>query len=148
LLTAFFANKWNFYHTCEAVEGKCITIKCCPNSGSMCFNYKKFCSLVLMALVNTNSRFLYINLSANHEMAVLPTMVSSFSWTLGKAPEQGCAAAGLPDPEPSPGDDRDISFAVVGDEAFGLKTWMTKPYPHCGLSDEQRKFNFTITKIF
>ena len=34
----------------------------------------------------------------------------------------------FPDPEPLPGDDRDMPYFLVGDDAFVLRKWMMKPY--------------------
>jgi len=47
-----FLEKWNFPHTCGALDGKHIACKCPPKSGSQYFNYKGFYSVVLMALVD------------------------------------------------------------------------------------------------
>ena len=58
-------DKWNFHHTCGAVDGKHVAIKCPPNGGTLYFNYKKlkkFYSIGLLALVDANYRFLYVSL--------------------------------------------------------------------------------------
>jgi hypothetical protein len=36
--------------------------------------------------------------------------------------------AGFPEPDPLPGDTQDVPYFLVGDDAFGLRTYMMKPY--------------------
>jgi len=56
-----FSEKWNFHHTCGALDRKHIAIKCPPKGGSTHFNCKKFHSIILMELVDSNYRFLYVS---------------------------------------------------------------------------------------
>ena len=52
-----FLKKWNFPHTLGLLMAN-IACKCPPRSGSTYFNYKKYYSIVLLALVDSNYKFI------------------------------------------------------------------------------------------
>ena len=41
-----------------------------------------------------------------------------------------------------PGSDRVAPFVLLGDDAFGLKKYLMKPFPQKGLTGEKRVYNF------
>ena len=49
-------------HALDALEGKHIEIKKTTGSGSLFYNYKGFFSIVLMALVDANYKFIWCDL--------------------------------------------------------------------------------------
>ena len=54
--------------------------------------------------------------------------------------------AGFPEPDPPPGDAQDVPYFLVGDDAFGLRAYMMKPYANRDMTREQRIFNYRLSR--
>ena len=56
-----FSTRWNFPNCIGALDGKHVMMRCLPNSNSLFYNYKGFFSILLMALVDIDYHFIYID---------------------------------------------------------------------------------------
>ena len=116
-IAAGFYNRWNFPNCLGALDGKHIVIQAPARSGSLYHSYKGTFSFNLMALVDANYKFTYIDMGeygSNSDGAVFKN--SAF----GQAFMEG--SLDVPEPEPSPNypASAPIPFCFVADEAFPL----------------------------
>ena len=136
-----FERRWNLPHCIGAIDGKHVAIKKPAKSGSLYFNYKHFHSIVLMAIVDADYKFLYVDVGATGSGADGGVFKDT---EVRECFDDG--SIGLPPPSPLPGGDTPVGYYLVGDEAFPLKTWLMKPIPRRNLTPEQRVFNYRISR--
>ncbi|XP_063241738.1 uncharacterized protein LOC134541921 isoform X3 [Bacillus rossius redtenbacheri] len=137
-----FYRKTNFPNCAGAVDGKHIRcIKPC-RSGSKYFNYKKYFSVVLMAVADADLRFVAIDVGAygqeGDSTVFRDTVLGKklFSGTLNLPPPK-CLPNTYFKPQP---------FVMVGDEAFRLQTNLLRPYPQRNLDARKRVFNYVAAE--
>ena len=56
---------WNFLNCIGEMDGKYVQLQCPFNSGSYHFNYKSSFSIVLLAVVDADYKFLYVDVGCN-----------------------------------------------------------------------------------
>ena len=137
-----FEKCWNLPHCVGAIDGKHIAMRCPPNGGSAYFNYKHFHSIVLLGLVDSDYKFLNIDVGATGA----GSDGGVFQRTdLREVFDDG--SVDLPPPSPLPGtDEPPIGYCMVGDDAFPLRPWLMKPLPIRGMMEEQRIYNYHISR--
>ena len=136
-----FRTRWNVPHTVRAIDRKHIATKKPKKSGSNYYNYKGFFSLVLLALVFAEYRFLWIDCGSGHSCSDAKIFNRS---DLREKIKDG--SLGLPLPEPLGEGDPDLHYLLLGDDAFALMQWMVKPYSRRQLTREQRIANYRISR--
>ncbi|XP_046862206.1 protein ALP1-like [Xenia sp. Carnegie-2017] len=137
-----FAYTWNFPNCIGALDGKHNAIQALRNSGSLYFNYKKHFSLVLMALCDSQYKFIFVDIGEAGRWSDGGVFANS---QFGSAFLNG--EMHLPADEPLPGTNESLPYTVVADEAFPLKTWMMQPYPGRVLDCLQKRvFNYRLSR--
>lgn len=125
-----------------ALDGKHIVIKPPLKSGSEYYNYKGTHSIVLMALVDADYKFLFVDVGTNgrisdggvFEKTALAAMLEN-------------KTLHLPDNKPLPGRTTPQPFVIVADEAFPLKPYIMKPYSARSLNcKERRVYNYRLSR--
>lgn len=134
---------WNFPNCIGAIDGKHIRIVCPSNSGSLFFNYKQFFSIVLLAVVDANRKFITIDVGSYGKEGDAGIFMKS---DLFKKIQNGQLK--FPPPTKLPEADIEMPYVFVGDDAFSLTNYMMKPYSknHASQDRSKRIFNYRLSR--
>jgi len=141
MVASQFGDRWNFHHACGAIDGKHVAIKKPNKSGSLYYNYKGFFSIVLLAVADAQYKFLWANVGANGSASD----AGVFDMCRLR-PDLEENRHGFPPPEALPGDDRNIPYFLLGDDAFPLRTWIMKPFSRQKMTHAERVFNYRLSR--
>jgi len=141
-ISNIYYSKTNFPNCLGAIDGKHIRCRCPKNSGSMFFNYKKYFSIVLMAIADANLCFTVIDVGAyGKERDSNIFKESNFGKKLYSNKLE------LPNTEILPmTHDCPQPFVFIGDKAFALHSNLLRPYPGRALDDTKKVFNYRLSR--
>ncbi|XP_060803670.1 uncharacterized protein LOC132902483 [Amyelois transitella] len=136
-----FDVKTNFPNCMGALDGKHIRICSPAHSGSLFFNYKSFNSIVLLALVDSKYRFVYVDIGSYGKECDSTIFHNSKLYELllqNRLP--------IPAPKPLPGLQNSVPYVFIADEGLPLLNNLIRPYPGKHLREEQRVFNYRLSR--
>ena len=116
-----FRIRWNVPHAQGALDGKHVALKKPKNTGALYHNYKGFFSIVMLALVDGQCKFRWVDVSTAGSLSDVQIFNAS---QLKRKIDDG--SIGFPDP--------------------ALKTWLMKRYGKRMLTREERIANYRISK--
>jgi Plant transposon protein. len=121
------------------MDGKHVLIQAPHNSGSYYFNYKGQHSIVLMAIVDAEYKFLVVTIGSNGRVSdggvFRASGVADFIETAAKDIEK----------TPLPGRRLCVPHVFVADDAFPLQSHIMKPYPF-NSQGSMRIYNYRISR--
>lgn len=136
-----FRDNANFPNCIGAIDGKHIRIIRPCDSGSLYFNYKKYFSINLLAVCNSNYEFIYIDVGCYGKSSDSTIFTNS---DLKKNMDE--KVLNIPPPTPATENGEPLPFVLVGDEAFPLSAYMQRPYAGKHLLHQQRIYNYRLSR--
>ena len=149
-----FEEKWQFPNCFGTIDGKHVPLINPFNSGSTYFNYKSFFSIVLLALVDADYKFLYVTVGCQGCISDGGVFKNSGLYHLLVNGE-----INLPDSRQLPdlsslndsllvesNRESEVPDIIVADDAFPLTTYYMKPYSQ-KLSASERIFGYTLSRV-
>jgi len=128
------------YRCYRSIDGKHITIRKPPGTGSYYFNYKQSFSIVLMAIVNANYEFIMVDVGANGRVSDGGVFSNTkFYELLVEKNLTFLKLINYPIVFKQP-------YVLVGDEAFPLMDNLMKPFSRKNLNEEQAIFNYRLSR--
>ncbi|KAK5648047.1 hypothetical protein RI129_002939 [Pyrocoelia pectoralis] len=136
-----FYTMWNIPNTVGALDGKHIVFRAPRSAGSHYYNYKGTHSIVLLAIVNANYKFIYIDVGTNGRISDGGVFDGcDFACALE------AATLHLPSDQPLPGMTEPVPHVILADAAFPLQRHILKPFPFKSMTREQRIFNYRLSR--
>lgn len=137
-----FENHVNFPNCIGAIDGKHVRLIQPSGTGSMYYNYKKFFSIVLLAMCDTNYSFTYVDIGAYGKSSDPAVFHNSMLYK--KLMEN---TMNLPDAKPIFSNNTTcLPHVIVGDEAFGIMKHIMRPYSGKHLTYKKKIFNYRLSR--
>ncbi|XP_047518535.1 protein ALP1-like [Pieris napi] len=136
-----FDKKTNFPNCMGALDGKHIRINSPAHSGSLFFNYKNYNSIVLLGLVDSKYRFVYVDIGAYGKECDSTIFQNTKLYELliqHRLP--------IPVSKPLPGLQKPVPYVFIADEGLPLMSNLMRPYSGKHLSIDQRIFNYRLSR--
>jgi len=137
-----FNEKWNFPNCLGAIDGKHVVIQSPVNSGTEYYNYKGTFSIVLMAVVNANYDFTFVDIGCQGRISDGGVLRNTSFFKKLDTNELI-----LPHDEILPNTNVSLPYVFLTDEALALSTNMMKPYS--GVHEKgnaKRIFNYRLSR--
>lgn len=141
-IASAFNEVWNFPNCLGALDGKHVNLQAPIQSGSTFYNYKSFFSIVLMALVDANYNFIFVDIGGQGGISDGGIFRNCQLYKNLMAKKLN-----LPMPKTLPGMTTEVPFIFLGDQAFALNANVMKPYS--GLNPKgspERIFNYRLSR--
>ena len=136
-----FESRWNFPHAIGAVDGKHVAIRCPRNSGSLYYNYKGFYSIVMLAVVDANYKFMWVDAGSNGACSDAQIWNSCELKMMIEDNELD-----IPKAKPLVQGDQEVPYYLVEDDAFALRPFLQKPHSKRNLCRTERIFNYRLSR--
>lgn len=132
----------NFPNCIGAIDGKHIRITNPDHSGSLFSNYKKYFSIVLLAVCDSEYRYIYINVGSCGTDSDSNIFKNSTLFTKLQNGE-----INLPPPRSFPNtNDVPLPYVIIGDAAFGISNNVMRPYARTNMTHKKKIFNYRISR--
>ena len=118
-----------------------MAVKKPKNTGALFHNYNGFFSIVMLALVDGQYKFRWADAGTAGSCSDAQIFNAS---QLMRRIEDG--RKGFPGPAPITQGGRDVSYFILADDAFAMKTWLMKPYGRRMLTRGERIANYRISR--
>ncbi|XP_036344933.1 protein ALP1-like [Rhagoletis pomonella] len=138
-----FQDLWQFPNCVGSIDGKHVTIKCPKKTGSNYWCYLHKFSVVLMAIVGPDYKFLCVDVGGfgrNSDGGIFEAS------NMGKKFEENLM--NMPLPKNLPNQSQPCQCVLIGDEAFGLKPYLMRPFPYKQSKHDLRKekYNYRLCR--
>ena len=138
-----FDDNWQLPHCIGSLDGKHIRIMRPYKSGSTYYNYKHFYSIILMAIVDSDYNFIYVQVGAEGRNNDGGVYLSSH---IKKYLDMAGNPLNIPEPSPVAGCEGRLPYYFCADDAFRLNYTTMKPYGGHGLPREEQIFNKRLSR--
>ncbi|XP_061717029.1 uncharacterized protein LOC133524889 isoform X1 [Cydia pomonella] len=137
-----FNGKWNFPHCIGALDGKHCVMQSPIHSGSEYINYKGTFSIVLLALVDADYNFIFVDCGCQGRISDGGVYRNTEFY------KKLCRSElDIPQPDFLPSKEEKMPYVFVADSAFALTVNMMKPYAgNHNKGTKERVFNYRLSR--